>query len=925
VLLGREQERLAIHRVLAEARAGHSGVLALVGEPGIGKTALLEYAVKESGGMRVLHARGVESEAEVPFAGLAVLLRAALTCIDRIPAPQAQALSGALALGPARSVDRFAIGAATLSLLSAHADDGPLVLAVDDVHLLDRSSAEALLFALRRLIDDPIAVVLAVREGEPSMLDGADLRVLRVGGLNRVDAGELLAGLPPEAVDRVFRATGGNPLALLELAADATQLVEEPLDGPVPLSTSISAAFGRRLDRLPVPTRRILLLAATGDTRDLSVLMRAAARLGVDVADLTAAEEAGLVTLSGSGPDFTHPLIRSAVYAAASGRQRREAHAALAAALPDRDADRRAWHLAAATVGPDDAVSAALEQAGARATERSAYAVAARAYERAARLATTEDACGRLLCASADAAWLAGETGRTSTLLDAACTQTSDSRVLARIDQLRGHLLLRCGPVGDGYRLLAAAAERVAEPEPELAVVMLAESVQGAFYAGHTAAMVAAAARAVEVAEATDSPRAGFFAHMASAMALVADGEGEDGARHARRAVAILQESDELRDDPRLVTWATFGPMWLREADAGRDLIERASDQTRARGAAGNLPIILQHLARDQATTDRWAAAEANLDEAIRLAEETGQRSELAAALAGLAWLQARQGQEDACRRHADRAAALCDELGMGTYGVWAIQAVGDLELGLGRPTASVVHHEAQAEAMRERGIADVDLSPAPELVDAYLRLGRSDEAAEVASAYAAAAEAKGQPWALARAARCHGMLTEAGDWEEAFEEAIQLHDRTLDVFEEARTRLAFGARLRREQQRSRSRTELRAAFHAFERLGARPWADQARSELAATGETARRRDPSTLDDLTPQEFQIARMLAGGMTTREAAAAAFLSPKTIEYHLRNTYRKLGIRTREELATAMAPGEDPRGANRAAGGRTRGPT
>jgi DNA-binding CsgD family transcriptional regulator len=890
VLLGREQERLAIDRVLSEARAGRSGVLALVGEPGIGKTALLEHAVRSAEGMRLLRARGVESEAEVPFASLAELLRPALAGIDRIPAPQAEALAGALALGPASSHDRFAIGAATLSLLSAHADDAPVVLVIDDAHLLDRSSGEALLFAFR--------------EGEPSLLDGADLRVLRVAGLNRFEAGQLLARLPSEGVDRVFRATGGNPLALLELADEVSALAEEPVAGPAPLSTSLAMAFGRRLDRLPEPTRRILLLAAAGDSRDLAVLARAATRIGVHVDDLTPAEDAGLVVLSDGGADFTHPLIRAATYAEASGPARREAHAALAAALPDQDVDRRAWHLAAAAVGPDDHVSGVLEAAGQRARERSAYAVAAGAYERAARLAITDDARGRLLCEAADAAWLAGDMVRTSSLLDDARLQTGDPRLLARVDQLRGHLMLRRGPVVEGYPLLAEAAELVAGVEPERAVVMLAESVFGAFYAGHTSAMVAAAERAAEIEATTDSARATFFAEMAAAMAMVAEGQGGEGSDHARRAGAILQASDELRDDPRLVTWATFPSIWLRESGGVRDLVERASEQARSQGAAGSLPVLLHHLARDQATTDRWAAAGANYDEAIQLAEELGQRTELAAALAGLAWLEARQGQEQACRRHADLAASLCEELGMGTYGVWAIQALGDLELGLGRPAESVIHHEAQGAAMRDRGIADVDLSPAPELVDAYLRLGERDRAEVVAAEYVAAAESKGQPWALARAARCRGMIASDDGWEDAFAVAIEPHARALDLFEQARTRLAYGARLRREQQRSRSRTELRAAFDVFERLGANPWAEQARAELAATGETARRRDPSTLDDLTPQEFQIARLLAGGLTTREAAAAAFLSPKTIEYHLRNTYRKLGINSREELAAVL---------------------
>ena len=905
MLLGREGEQLAIDRVLAEARTGRSGVVALVGEPGIGKTALLEHTAAAAGDMRRLRARGVESEAEVPFAGLAELLRPALAWIDRIPGPQAAALSGALALGPAAAGDRFAIGAATLSLLSAFADDGPLLLVVDDLHLLDRSSAEALLFAFRRLVDDPIAVVLAAREGEPSILEGADLRILRMAGLTRAEAGALLGELPSEAVDRLYRATAGNPLALRELAADTAALTVEPLDTPLPISASIAAAFDRRLERLPAPTRRMLLLVAAGGGRDLSVLARAAPAVGADVTDLAAAEEEGLVTLAGGEPEFSHPLMRAAAYANATAADRRRAHAALAAALAGADPDRSAWHLAAAAVGPHAGVCAALEAAGRRAYERSAYPAAARAYERAARLAPADDARGRLLWAAADAAWLDGDADRTEALLDEAGVHTTDPGVLARVDQLRGHLLMRRGPVSEGSTLIAAAAERVAGLDPELAVVMLAESVEGAFYAGDTAAMVAAAGRAGAIVAASGSTRARFFAETAGAMACVAQGDGERGARHAHAAVAILEASDELRDDPRHATWATLAPLYLREADAGRALIERAADRARARGAVGALPALLHFLARDQATTDRWADAEATLDEAIRLADETGQRTECAAALAGLAWLEARQGREDACRAHAARAADLCAALGIGTFAVWAMQALGDLELGLGRAAEAIGHHEDQAAALRERGIADVDLSPGPELVDAYLRLGRADEARAASEAFAEAAEAKGQPWALARAARCRGMLAPDDAFEGAFADAIALHGRTPDAFEAARTRLAFGARLRRAQQRGRSRGELRAAHETFELLGAASWAEQARSELAATGEAARRRDPSTLDDLTPQEFQIARLLATGMTTREAAAAAFLSPKTVEYHLRNTYRKLGIRSRDGLAERMS--------------------
>jgi len=907
MLLGRKDERLALDQLFARARDGRSGVLALVGEPGIGKTALLEHAVESAHGMRVLRARGIESEAEIPFAGLAELLGPTLSALDRIPAPQATALAGALALGPARPQDRFAIGAATLSLLSASAEEKPVALLVDDAHWLDRASAEALLFAARRLLADRIALVLTVREGQPSVLDGSDLRVLTVAGLGRSDAAELLsqADVPSDVVERLYRATAGNPLALLELAPEAARLGTAPSAEPVPISTSVATAFLRRFGRLPEPTRRVLVIVAASDAGDLAVLARAASGMGLDIADLGAAEEAGLITLDRSGVEFRHPLARAAMYANASGPERRGAHAALAGALPDRDIDRRAWHLAAASVGPDDQASGLLEQAGARARDRSAYPAAAAAFERGAGLASTDHTRGRLLFQAAEAAWLAGDANRTLALLDDASLRTADPAMSPRVDHLRGQVALRRGPVMDGYSLIIGAAAQITESEPELAVVMFAEAVHGCFYAGETAAMMSAARQAVELASGHCSRRSTFFATMAHGMALVADGQGEAGATAARAAVEILERSDELRDDPRLLVWATIGPMWLREAKAGRGLIDRAFDEARSQGAVGVLPFLLQALARDQATTDQWAAAEASYDEAIRLGRETGQQVELAASLAGLAWLEARQGREALCREHAVEAATLCEELGVGVYGVWVIQALGDLALGLGRPTAAIEHHEAQALALRRHGIADVDLSPAPELVEAYLRLGRDAAAAAVAADFISQAEAKRQPWALARAARCRGLLAAPGEFESCFEDAMQLHELTPDGFEAARTRLAYGGRLRRTRKRVRAREQLRAALEIFEQLGAQPWADQAAAELAATGETARRRNASTLDELTPQELQIARLLADGKTTRETAAAVFVSPKTVEYHLGHIYGKLLIHSRHELAAAFA--------------------
>jgi DNA-binding CsgD family transcriptional regulator len=908
VLLGRETERQTLERLLADTRLGHSSVLALVGEPGIGKTALLEHAAAQAHGMRILRARGVESESEVPFGGLLELLRPALGSVDQIPEPQAEALGGALALRPAKAGDRFAIGAATLSLLAAFAEREPLLLLIDDAHLLDPSSAEALLFAFRRLLADPIAVLIAARSGEPSLLDGSDLPLLELGGLDRKPAAELAtrsapAPLVAAAVERLYEETGGNPLALLELASDASWLDHAAPNSPLPISASIAEAFLRRASSLPEDTRRMLLLAAVGAARDVATLGRAAALVGLDMAALGPAEDAGLVIVSTGTVEFRHPLVRSAIYGEADAGERRAAHRAFAGALPDRELDKRAWHLAAAALGPDAAAAAALEEAGERARARSAYSVSTAAFERAARLNPDAAARPALLLEAAEAALNAGLAERTADLLDEARATAPGEPLGSRIEHLRGFLISRRGRVMDGYAVLVAAAERAAPHDPERAIVMLAEAVHACFYSGAAQEMLRTAERANELVPPGDQGLARFFASTALGAAQVVAGDGEEGAQTLKAAADILDASEELREDPRLLVWAAVGPLWLREAE-GQARIDRALAYARERSAAGTLPGLLQNIARGQAMSDGWAAAQAHYHESIRLARESGQRTEVAAALAGLAWLEARQGLEEQCRMHASEGRALCAELGLGLYEVWTEIALGELELGLGRPDAAIEHFEEQQRRLDELGIVDVDLSCAPELADAYLRVGRAEEAAALVGPFVAAAEAKGQPWAMARAARCLGLVGSQSELDQRFEEALALHERTPDVFETARTRLAYGVRLRRARKRVRAREELRAAIELLDNLGPTPWADLAGAELAATGETARRRHPSTLDDLTPQELQIAILLSEGRTTRQAAAALFLSPKTIEYHLRNAYRKLGIASREELAAAI---------------------
>jgi DNA-binding CsgD family transcriptional regulator len=902
MLLGREPERQEIELALAQARSGVSATLAIVGEPGIGKTALLGHALTRADGMQILRARGIESEAQIPFASLLELVRPALPMVERLPEPQAVALENALALRRGPAQERFAVGAATLSLLAAYAEQGPVAVFVDDAQWLDGSSSQALLFAVRRLVADPIAILIAVRDGEPSLLDGADLPTLRIGGLTRDEAASLLAGLAPEAASRLHGATAGNPLALLELAADTHDLMLAPEGAPVLVSARISRAFLRRAGLVDAATRRALVLAATSDSGDLAMLEKAAAQLAIDLGALAAAERAGLVTLGAGSLEFRHPLARSAIYADATAQQRRDAHRALAAALPDRDIDRRAWHLAAAAVSADETASAALEQAGARSRDRSAYATAAAAFERAGRLAADSERRAGMLCKAAEMAWLAGLAERSVALLGEVRESTGDPARLVEADQLAGHIATHRGPVMRGHAILTATAERA---DPERAVAMLAEAATACFYAGNPAEMLAVAERARAALTDTASSRSRFLAAIAMGMARTLGGNAAAGAKAIHEGIALAEASAELRDDLGLLPWLAVGPIFLRETGAGRSLLEHALSSARARAAVGVLPYVLNLIARDQATTDRWAIAEATYRESIELARESGQQAELVFGLAGLAWLQARRGRDQECRALADEALTLSQELGTHLYEVWATAALGELALGLGDAARAATHFARQEELLRSLSITDADLSPAAELVDACVRLGRIDEAERVSAELTAAASAKGQPWSLARALRCRGLLAPDREITAPFERALRLHEQTPDAFETARTRLAYGERLRRARNRAQAREHLRAALDSFEHLDAGPWADRARAELAATGETRRRRDPTTIDELTPQELQIALLLAAGRTTREAATALFLSPKTIEYHLRHVYQKLGIHSREELARTLA--------------------
>ncbi|RKQ87978.1 regulatory LuxR family protein [Solirubrobacter pauli] len=962
MVIGRAEELAHVDRLLAAARLGTSEVLAITGEPGIGKTALLDYAVAHATGMTVLRAGGVESESEIPFAGLFSLLRPVLHRVDELPPPQATALRAALGLAAGAAGDRFLVGAATLTLLTGCAEDAPVLIVIDDAHWLDQSSLAAILFAARRLLADALALLIASRDGHE-----LGLPELPLSGLDRAGAAALLerqAGgpLPPGATDRAFDATLGNPLALVELASAAATL---PLEPGVPVQTTLELTFAARITALPDATRRLLALAAADEAGHLAVLARAAALAagserggatgagaggadaggaaagsdrggaatgagaggadaggadagGADAAPadalgaLAAAEAAGLVVLAVDRLSFCHPLARAAAYRGATPDERRAAHRVLAEVEPD--ADRRAWHRAAAALGPDAEAAAALEQAGLRARDRGAYTAAASSLERAARLTTDTAARARRLFEAAEAAWLAGHADRADERLAEARELSLDPALNVEIDRLRGHAALRSGNARAAHDVLLEAADgaQVAEASGHAgtetpagatrtarytgtvhAAEMLAEAAEAAGYAAEPRLMLAAARRAWTALTPHTSERARVRAMLALGMALIYTGD-DTGAPWLRDATDHLDAAPELAGDPTLLASAATGALWLREAERGRELMSRAIAIARAQGAVGALPFPLCLAGREAATSDRPHVAVALYEEAIRLARETGQAMSVAAGLSGLACVEARQGRDDACREHAAEALELTERLGLAFFQLWALDALADLELGHGNLEQAVQHLTAKERLLEARGIADPDVSPAPDLAEALTWLDRKAQAEPRLAAFARAARAKGQPWALARLARARGD----------YATALDQHARTPDRFETARTLLAQGEALRRERRRADAREPLRAAIAGFDALGAVPWAERARRELRASGETARRRDPLTLDALTPRELQVALVLAEGHTIREAAGKLFLSPKTVDHHLQSVYRKLAIDSRPALAAAL---------------------
>jgi DNA-binding CsgD family transcriptional regulator len=907
VLVGRQAERARIDELLERARRGRSGTLVLRGEPGIGKTSLLAYAAGAARGMTVVRTRGVESEASLAFVGLLDVCRPLLEYVSELPESQAGSLQAALGFEPGEVPDRLAVGAATLGLLAAAAESQPILVLVDDAHWVDEPSTGALLFATRRLQADAVAALFAVREGEGAKLEKSGLDELELVGLSRNDAAAIFAGIDiaPDVAERLYAVTGGNPLGLVELPATLTPAQlrgDEPLAEPLPVGMRVERAFHGRLDQLDEDDRKALVIAAASGSSALTAIVTAIEAAGGDAGALDRAEDAGLLRLGDRDLQFRHPLLRSAVHQTATPSERRRAHNLLSDAFAHMgDEEQAAWHRAAAALGPDGAAAARLEEVAHNSRRRGAQAAAASAFERAAELTADHDLRIRRIFDAAESFWTAGQTRRAVELLDDGLATVRDEPVRAEMLWLRGHIEHHSGNSSTALQLLLDAAEEVETRDPTRAQEVLAEAFEASLASGNVEHRVDIAARLEQLASQDESEP--FYTSLILGVAAVMAGEQERGKRLLRRARELVETGSGPEDEPLLRWPSVWATHWLNRWERAHQLTEQTIARLRAQGRIASLPSALRELAISEFLLGSAWEARACAAEALSLAQDSGQTAHAGFAHAMLAHFEATRGDDDACVAHAAEAIRLSTEFGRLGLRLSAERALGLLELGHGRLD------EATERLARWRRVGDAhgldwhEINGSVDLVEALVRTGREDEA----EAVRARIPATTIPNSDALAERARGLLA-GDDFEKRFLTALERHAAGQDAFEEARTRLCFGERLRRAGRRQEARAHLHEALSTFELLGARPWLERASAELAATGEHYRRRDPAATEPLTPQELQVALQVAEGKANRDVAAALFLSPKTVEFHLTRVYRKLNVRSRAELARLLASTE-----------------
>jgi DNA-binding CsgD family transcriptional regulator len=890
-LYGRDAEIAALSDLLDQARKGTSGTLVLRGDPGIGKTALVRHVTERADGFRVIRGAGIEEESELPFSGLHLLLRPVLDRITVLPEVQADALNGALGLAKAGAPDRFLVGLAVLSLLAELAADQPLLCVVDDAQWLDRASADALLFAARRLDTESVVLLLCARTGA---FPAAGLPELSVKGLSARAATELIRdGLPPGRRYRILAEAAGNPLALLELPRAAT--AARPQD-PLPLTDRLRGAFETRLTGLPELTRTVLVVAAAEGTGDLTPIVRAAAALGASLADLDAALAAGLIEVNGTTLTFRHPLIRAAVHHAAPLVLRRAVHQALAAALDaPGQASRRAWQLAAAAAGPDEEIAAALETAAGQVCERGGGTGALAWYQRAAELSTDPVAKARRLTLAAEAAAGSGDLDQAEALAgqglslaaaDAAPGhEAAQARLAAQALQVQATVAFLRGDPAAAHRRLVDASELIAAADKEQASALLIEAVHAGWYAGEDE--LAEAVTRLEGRGPQHSPLERLLLRaVAPVLGRPADRSDPDRTLAEARSAAA-------GNVPGLALICGLA-LLLGQDHAAQQTGGELSRELRAAGQIGWLPSVLFYSGSAQAYGGRHDEALRTVTEGLRLARDTGQQRWVDALAEPLALLAAARGDEQLCRRLTDEALSRASRPAWSVP--WTSSALGLLDLGLGRAESALARLETLAEGRRFFHIPATRSTP--DLVEAAVRLGRPEAAAEPLALFETWSRNTGQRWTRALVLRCRALLD--GD-QDLFRAALAAHEQDGRPFDEARTQLLYGEWLRRDKRKADARTQLRAAVETFDRIGAAPWAERARTELTATGITGRAAEHGPAGGLTPQELQIVRLAAQGLSNKDIAAQLFLSSRTVGHHLYKAYPKLGVASRSELA------------------------
>jgi len=874
------------------------------GEPGVGKTVLLDYLAGRASGCLVARAAGVQSEMELAFAGLHQLCAPMLEHAASLPVPQREALRTAFGLSAGSVPDRFLVGLAVLGLLSETAGQRPLVCVVDDMQWLDYASAQALGFAARRLAADPVGLVFAARV--PGK-DVAGLPELVVAGLAEGDARELLESvltgpLDPRVRDRIIADTHGNPLALLELTTGlppAQRTGGFGLPGAVPLDGRIEESFGRQLEALPAQTRRLLQLAAADPSGDPVLMWRAAGRLAIGAGAARPAEEAGLGEF-GARVRFRHPLVRSAAYRSASVQTRQELHGALAEVTdPAVDPDRRAWHRAQAAPGPDEEVATELEQCAGRAQRRGGLAAAAAFLERSAGLTLDPARRAQRALAAAQAKHQAGALDAALFLLAMAQAGPLDELASARVDLLRGQIAFASGLGSDAPPLLLKAAKRLESLNLDLARETYLSAWMAALFAGRFAG-------AGDLTEVSRAARGLAAVHSPHPAAMVLDAltllvtDGPVAAAPALRQVARVFASDSISAEEE-IRWG-----WLAQAAASavwddvrwRAMLARQVQLARDVGALDQLPIDLGALGTDAAWRGDFAMAAALIAETDAISAATGSRRPPFAAML-LASLRGDQA-EAAPLIEATIAEATAGGQGIAvTYAHWAAAILAN---GLGRYADALA---AAQQASQDSPALYMAMWALPELIEAATRTGNTHIASDALARLAETTQAGETDFGLGMEARSRALVSEGETAERCYREAIDRLGRTQLRPDLARAYLLYGEWLRRENRRRDARAELRTAYDLLSTMGIEAFAERARRELLATGDTVRKRTAGTVSELTAQEAHIARLAVEGRTNAEIGAQLFLSTRTVEWHLSKIYTKLGAGSRRELRRVLA--------------------